>query len=448
MLTKSFGSQIRGGESSCRLRISTHDVFNPGGTLDVAVALNWEDFLKFGAELPVGGHTVVIYDSKTGVAPDRIPLTGVTPRGGAGRTDQRPRQADRRHGQGEEHRRARSARRLVRHRARRHPRRHAQEVRQEEPRSARRQRARLCRRHRLRGGAPAAQRVGDDAAGSRKRRAVADRRQRDLRRSGDLRRLRVLRRLSDHAIHRDHAVPQPRAVEVWRHGAASRGRDRRRRRRRRRVVRRQEGDDRDLRTGDVAEDRNARPGEHRRAAARVRQRPARRARRPVCPPRASSPISSRPSSPRMATPCGPVLAPIERRRHVPRHRRGLQHRRGVSDTGDRALGSGDRAAQGDGAVDRHPCDHGGRSPPADTDRAGALRALPHHRVGHQPDQPAGHGGRQLPGVGHRAQRARRTHRQRRGACAHEREAPAQAEPAEAASRSVPRSRATPTHRSA
>lgn len=79
ILTKSFGSQIRGGESSCRLRISTQDVFNPGGTLDVAVALNWEDFLKFGAELPVGGHTVVIYDSKTGVSADRIPLAGVTP---------------------------------------------------------------------------------------------------------------------------------------------------------------------------------------------------------------------------------------------------------------------------------------------------------------------------------------------------------------------------------
>ena len=79
ILTKSFGSQIRGGESSCRLRISTHDVFNPGGTLDAAVALNWEDFLKFGAELPVGGHTVVIYDTKTGVSPDRIPLAGVRP---------------------------------------------------------------------------------------------------------------------------------------------------------------------------------------------------------------------------------------------------------------------------------------------------------------------------------------------------------------------------------
>jgi 2-oxoglutarate ferredoxin oxidoreductase subunit alpha len=79
VMTKSFGSQIRGGESSCRVRISTEPVLNPGGNLDVAVALNWEDFLKFGAELPVAGTTVVIYEAATGVAENQIPLVGVTP---------------------------------------------------------------------------------------------------------------------------------------------------------------------------------------------------------------------------------------------------------------------------------------------------------------------------------------------------------------------------------
>jgi 2-oxoglutarate ferredoxin oxidoreductase subunit alpha len=80
MMTKSFGSQVRGGESSCRVRLSTRPVQNPGGALDVAVALNWDDFLKFGAELPVAGHTVVIYEAKTGVAPTEIPLVGVMPK--------------------------------------------------------------------------------------------------------------------------------------------------------------------------------------------------------------------------------------------------------------------------------------------------------------------------------------------------------------------------------
>ncbi len=79
VLTKSFGPQIRGGESSFKLRVCTTKVLNSGGSLDIAVALNWEDFLKFGGELPVGGHTTVIYDSNTGVAPDSIPLAGVKP---------------------------------------------------------------------------------------------------------------------------------------------------------------------------------------------------------------------------------------------------------------------------------------------------------------------------------------------------------------------------------
>jgi 2-oxoglutarate ferredoxin oxidoreductase subunit alpha len=80
ILTKSFGPQIRGGESSCRVRVSTAPVESAGGTLDVAVALNWDDFLKFGSELPVDGRTTVIYDSATGTAPDALPLTGVVPR--------------------------------------------------------------------------------------------------------------------------------------------------------------------------------------------------------------------------------------------------------------------------------------------------------------------------------------------------------------------------------
>jgi 2-oxoglutarate ferredoxin oxidoreductase subunit alpha len=79
ILTKSFSSQIRGGESSCRLRVSTAPVLNPGGALDVAVALNWEDFLRFGGGLPVTENTVVIYEQKTGVEPADIPLAGVKP---------------------------------------------------------------------------------------------------------------------------------------------------------------------------------------------------------------------------------------------------------------------------------------------------------------------------------------------------------------------------------
>src|SRR5208283_830756 len=79
VMTKSFGSQIRGGEASCRLRLATRPVLNPNGPLDVAVALNWEDFQRFGGELPVEAATIVIYESNTGTAPDKLPLQGVSP---------------------------------------------------------------------------------------------------------------------------------------------------------------------------------------------------------------------------------------------------------------------------------------------------------------------------------------------------------------------------------
>ncbi|MEI6666821.1 MAG: 2-oxoacid:acceptor oxidoreductase subunit alpha [Acidobacteriota bacterium] len=79
VLTKSFGPQIRGGESSFRLRLSTSKVLNTGGTLDIAVALNWDDFLRFGGELTVSGQTTVVYDSITKVPTDKIPLVGVQP---------------------------------------------------------------------------------------------------------------------------------------------------------------------------------------------------------------------------------------------------------------------------------------------------------------------------------------------------------------------------------
>lgn len=79
LLTKSFGSQIRGGESSTRLRVSTQPIYSLGGTLDVAFALSWEDFLKFGAELPIDGRTILVYDEALAVNPLTKPAPGVSP---------------------------------------------------------------------------------------------------------------------------------------------------------------------------------------------------------------------------------------------------------------------------------------------------------------------------------------------------------------------------------
>ncbi|MBL8861113.1 MAG: 2-oxoacid:acceptor oxidoreductase subunit alpha [Planctomycetes bacterium] len=79
LMTKSFGPQIRGGESSCRVRVSTRRVLNPGGELDVAFALNWEDFFRFGAELPLSVDTVLIHEEQAGPPPDTLRQRGTVP---------------------------------------------------------------------------------------------------------------------------------------------------------------------------------------------------------------------------------------------------------------------------------------------------------------------------------------------------------------------------------
>ena len=73
-ILKSFGPQIRGGESSCRVRISQEPVLSYGDRLDVLVAFNWDDFRRFEAELEMKPGVVVIYDEKDGTPPDEIPV--------------------------------------------------------------------------------------------------------------------------------------------------------------------------------------------------------------------------------------------------------------------------------------------------------------------------------------------------------------------------------------
>jgi 2-oxoglutarate ferredoxin oxidoreductase subunit alpha len=73
-ILKSFGPQIRGGESSCRVRISREEVLSYGDRLDVLVAFNWTDFERFRAELELNRGLVVLYDEKDRTPPEEIPL--------------------------------------------------------------------------------------------------------------------------------------------------------------------------------------------------------------------------------------------------------------------------------------------------------------------------------------------------------------------------------------
>ncbi len=64
IMLKSFGPQIRGGESSCRLRLSTKQIYSQGDLIDVLVVYNWPDFARFGAELEVRDGAYVLVEEK------------------------------------------------------------------------------------------------------------------------------------------------------------------------------------------------------------------------------------------------------------------------------------------------------------------------------------------------------------------------------------------------
>ncbi|GAB4296193.1 MAG: 2-oxoacid:acceptor oxidoreductase subunit alpha [Myxococcota bacterium] len=73
---KSFGPQIRGGESSCRVRVSTKSVYSVGNDLDVLIIFSWKDYARFAIELPVAENGVTFYDEALKLDPKEIKPTG------------------------------------------------------------------------------------------------------------------------------------------------------------------------------------------------------------------------------------------------------------------------------------------------------------------------------------------------------------------------------------
>jgi len=74
MLVKAFGPQIRGGESSVRLRLSARPVMAQGDDLDVLIAFNWSDYGKFRSELVPDDHTMIFVDEMDKTPAAEIPL--------------------------------------------------------------------------------------------------------------------------------------------------------------------------------------------------------------------------------------------------------------------------------------------------------------------------------------------------------------------------------------
>ena len=53
MKVEAYGPQIRGGESSCTVRLSGDPIFAQGDLVQVLVVFNWADFARFRGEILV-----------------------------------------------------------------------------------------------------------------------------------------------------------------------------------------------------------------------------------------------------------------------------------------------------------------------------------------------------------------------------------------------------------
>jgi 2-oxoglutarate ferredoxin oxidoreductase subunit alpha len=62
MKVEAYGPQIRGGESSCTVRLCADPIFSQGDVVDVLVVFNWGDFGRFRGEVVAAPDAIVLYE--------------------------------------------------------------------------------------------------------------------------------------------------------------------------------------------------------------------------------------------------------------------------------------------------------------------------------------------------------------------------------------------------
>jgi 2-oxoglutarate ferredoxin oxidoreductase subunit alpha len=60
--TEAYGPQIRGGESSCTVRISATPIHAQADAIDAVVIFSWSDFARFASEIVLAPDALVLYE--------------------------------------------------------------------------------------------------------------------------------------------------------------------------------------------------------------------------------------------------------------------------------------------------------------------------------------------------------------------------------------------------
>jgi len=63
MKVEAYGPQIRGGESSCTVRLSSKPVYSQGDFVEVLVVFDWNDFARFRGEIETCTDAVILYEA-------------------------------------------------------------------------------------------------------------------------------------------------------------------------------------------------------------------------------------------------------------------------------------------------------------------------------------------------------------------------------------------------
>ena len=79
IMSKMFGPQIRGGEAACKIRIKSHKCSVQADDLDVLVSFSWPDYRRFGSELTLLPHGVIIEDGEADSPEPERPIVGNQP---------------------------------------------------------------------------------------------------------------------------------------------------------------------------------------------------------------------------------------------------------------------------------------------------------------------------------------------------------------------------------
>jgi len=74
MKVEAYGPQIRGGESSCTVRLSADPIFAQGDLVQVLVVFNWADFARFRGEIICAENAVILYEASDETSHDQIDL--------------------------------------------------------------------------------------------------------------------------------------------------------------------------------------------------------------------------------------------------------------------------------------------------------------------------------------------------------------------------------------